>query len=99
MWLRYRSLTIIFVSYRVAPTVCAGTAFAPGRSHQITPPATTRNFPGEVLVPWLQQTLEHAAAAGVTSITLAEDLVHAFESSGAGSPHLSNLLRFHDEGV
>ena len=28
--------------YRVAPTACAVTFFAPGRSHQINPPPSTR---------------------------------------------------------
>lgn len=40
-----------------------------------------RTLPQQIIEPWLAATLIHAAAAGVTSVTLAEDVVEALSSS------------------
>jgi hypothetical protein len=51
-------------------------------------PAASTGFPSELIDPWLMATLLHAAAGGVCSVTLAEDVV-----IGASVPLLDFALR------
>lgn len=56
------------------------------------PPSQTANrFPSVLVIPWLTATLKHAAAAGVTSITLGEDLLQALRTL-AGPQTLRRLM-------
>lgn len=59
--------------------------------------ATCKYFPGAILVPWLKATLRHAATAGVTSITLGEDVLDAVQST-AGPRALHLLLESAGQG-
>jgi hypothetical protein len=52
--------------------------------------ANPTNFPKALVRPWLTATIVHAALAGVTSITLATDLLEALNASDDG--FLSGVL-------
>jgi len=48
-------------------------------------PASPRTFPRGLITPWLTATLIHAALTGVTSVTLADDVLQAIRASGNDS--------------
>lgn len=55
--------------------------------------AIPRNFPVNLLRPWLAATLIHAALARIASVTLANDVVEAIDPSGSGtSQFISRLI-------
>jgi hypothetical protein len=58
------------------------------------PPSSTSKFPREPVAPWLAATLMYAGGAGVTSITLADDL-----TSRAQTSLLDRLLQCADYSV
>jgi hypothetical protein len=45
-----------------------------------------KRFPSALVEPWLSGVISFAASAGVSSITLADDVVDAIAAAGEGSP-------------
>ena len=56
------------------------------------PSGIPRNFPVNLIRPWLAATLIHAALARVASITLAGDVLEAIDSNGPGTSQFTSRL-------
>lgn len=58
-------------------------------------PPTKQQFPQRLVAPWVAATLMHAALAGISSVTLADDVVEAIQREGGerGVELLTRLIR------